>query len=158
MTEPADRKPERLPFGGVNPILRVRDVHASIDHYTKVLGFELLWIREESAFACVARGKCHLFLSEGDQGHLGTWVWIGVSDVERVFAEFQVAGATVRNPPTNYPWALEMQVEDPNGNVLCIGSDCKADEPWGEWLDMNGNRWALTEDNKWVRAEAAANT
>ena len=28
-------------------------------------------------------------------------------------------------PPTTFPWALEMQIEDPDGNVLRIGSDPK---------------------------------
>jgi hypothetical protein len=27
--------------------------------------------------------------------------------------------------PTKYPWALEMQLEDPDGNVLRIGSERK---------------------------------
>jgi hypothetical protein len=33
-------------------------------------------------------------------------------------------------PPTNFPWALEMQVEDPDGNVLRIGSEPKTDRPF----------------------------
>lgn len=27
------------------------------------------------------------------------------------------------DPPTSYSWALEFQVEDPDGNVLRFGSD-----------------------------------
>lgn len=45
------------------------------------------------------------------------------------------------NPPTNYPWALGMQVEDLDGNVLRLGSGPKADEPCGGWLDMRGVYW-----------------
>ena len=41
----------------------------------------------------------------------------------------------------NYSWALEMQVEDRDGNVLRIGSDPREDEPFGEWLDMHGCSW-----------------
>jgi len=29
----------------------------------------------------------------------------------------------IRSEPANLPWALEMQVEDPDGNVLRFGSD-----------------------------------
>jgi hypothetical protein len=29
-------------------------------------------------------------------------------------------------PPTNFPWALEMHVEDPDGNVLRLGSEPKS--------------------------------
>lgn len=32
-------------------------------------------------------------------------------------------GVPVRMPPTNYPWALEMHLEDPDGNVLRLGSE-----------------------------------
>jgi len=59
----------------------------------------------------------------------------------------------VRHPPTNYPWALEMQVEDPDGNVLRIGSEPKAGEPYGEWLDMNGVRWLKLPDGSYQRIE-----
>jgi hypothetical protein len=34
-----------------------------------------------------------------------------------------------------------MQVEDLDGNVLRLGSDPRAGEPDGEWLDMHGRRW-----------------
>ena len=62
--------------------------------------------------------------------------------------EFRTAGAKIRNPPTNYQWALEMQVEDLDGNVLRFGSEPKEDEPIGPWLDMDGNRWIRTPDGK----------
>ncbi len=30
-----------------------------------------------------------------------------------------------RLPPSNYRWALEMQIEDPDGNVLRLGSEAR---------------------------------
>jgi uncharacterized glyoxalase superfamily protein PhnB len=34
------------------------------------------------------------------------------------------AGAIIRQPPTNFPWGVrEMNVEDPDGHRLRIGSD-----------------------------------
>ena len=128
-------------FEGVNPILRVRSVESSVEHYTNALGFELQW--GTPFFACVARGKCALFLSQGDQGNEGAWVWIGVSDASALHDEFVVSGVKIRHPPTNYPWAWEFQVEDPDGNVLRCGSESHEDEPYGEWLDMYGVRWDL---------------
>jgi catechol 2,3-dioxygenase-like lactoylglutathione lyase family enzyme len=138
-------------FEGVCPILRVADYPASVDYYVRTLGFKLDW--GGPAFGSVSRGNCHIFLSEGDQGNPGSWVWIGVEDAEAVFEEFKHNGAKVRNPPTNYSWAYEMQVEDLDGNVLRLGSDPKADQPIGQWLDMRGNRWGYSAKGAWVKSE-----
>ncbi|MGA9584757.1 MAG: glyoxalase superfamily protein [Terracidiphilus sp.] len=140
-TSPTEKK---IAFGGVTPVLRVASVTASIDYYTGALGFHVDFkFPNESApfFASISRGRCHLFLSDGDQGNPGSWVWIDGVNVEAVYDEFRASGAKIRNPPTNYEWALEMQVEDLDGNVLRIGSDRKKDEPIGDWLDMHGVRW-----------------
>lgn len=152
MSEKEVFKEDVMPFEGVNPIFRVRSVSASIDHYVHVLGFKLDWRDQNSEFASVSRGRCHIFLCEGDQGNFGTWVWIGVENVEALFDEYRNKAARVRHPPSNYPWALEMQVEDLDGNVLRIGSDPKTDQPWGEWLDMRGGRWAMSPTG-WLRVE-----
>jgi len=128
-----------IAFGGVTPVLRVRDAATSRDYYVQALGFSVDFQSED--FVSVSRGHCHLFLCEGDQGNAGSWVWIDGKDVEALYEEYQRTGAKIRHPPTNYSWALEMQVEDLDGNVLRFGSDPRAGEPDGEWLDMYGRRW-----------------
>ena len=144
-------------FGGVCPVLPVGKLTASIDHYVRRLGFTLDW-REGDTFASVSRGRCTLFLCEGGQGHPGTWVWIGLGDVEALFEEYRGSGAKIRHPPTNYPWALEMQVEDLDGNVLRLGSDPREGEPTGEWLDMHGRRWIPQPDGGWKPADESGET
>ncbi len=141
--------PKTTGFEGMNPILRVTDLAASLDYYVAKLGFKVDW--QTPFFASVSRGKCHIFLSVGDQGHLGSWVWIGVEDADALFGEYQANGARVRNPPTNYEWTYEMQIEDLDGNVLRLGSEPKSDQPEGEWLDMRGERWAKSPDGEWKR-------
>jgi len=138
-----------IELGGVTPILRVANLAASIDYYTTKLGFKVNWgfpDTGESFFASISRGRCNLFLSVGDQGHPGAWVWIDGNNVEALHEEFKASGANIRNPPTNYSWALEMQVEDLDGNILRFGSDPKKDEPEGPWLDMYGDRWIRLPD------------
>ena len=142
-------EPTGAEFGGVNPIFRVERLEASIEYYVSRLGFKLLW--KGPYVGCVARGNCHLFLSEGDQGHKGAWVWVGVGDAAAVYEEYRTSGAKLRHPPTNYEWAYEMQVEDPDGNVLRLGSEPLEDEPYGEWFDMYGRRW-VPEDGGWKLA------
>lgn len=130
----------RLGFGSVTPVLRVRNLAASRDYYVRCLGFKVDF-EYEGYFASVTRGRCCLFLCQGDQGHPGAWVWIDGKDVDALYEEFKTSGAKIRHPPTNYSWALEMQVEDLDGNVLRLGSDPRKGEPDGEWLDMYGQRW-----------------
>ncbi len=143
MSEPAPVAAGQT-FEGVNPILPVNSLSASIAYYVQRLGFKVVW--QTPVFACVGRGRCQLFLSEGDQGNPGTWVWIGVEDAEALWAEYQASGAILRHPPTNYEWALELQIEDPDGNVLRMGSENKPDQPFGEWLDMHRRRWVRQGD------------
>jgi len=137
-------------FEGVNPILRVQDLSASIEYYVSVLGFKIDF-QEPGIIASVSRDRCGIFLIQGDQGNPGTWVWIGVADVASLFDEYQAKGAKVRHPPTNYQWAYEMQIEDPDGNVLRLGSEPKDDQPVGEWLDMHGRSWVSSPDSGWTR-------
>jgi catechol 2,3-dioxygenase-like lactoylglutathione lyase family enzyme len=141
-----------IAFEGVTPILPVQSLAASIDHYVRVLGFKLDW--QTRWFASVTRGRCNLFLADGDQGHLGVWVWIGVSDAGALYEELRAKGAKIRHPPTNYQWAYEMQIADLDGNVLRMGSEPKNGEPIGEWLDMQSNRWATSPDGQPTMVEA----
>ncbi len=120
-------------FERVTPILRVENIEASIDYYVRILGFKVDW--QYPYFASVSRGGCCLFLSQGDQGNPGTWIWIGVEDAEALFNEYRTSGAKIRHEPTNYEWAYEMRVEDPDGNILRFGSEPKESQPTGEWLD-----------------------
>jgi len=153
MTATETQRERATTFGGVNPVFRVTDLQASIRYYVDCLGFKVDF-QHEPFFASVSRNRCGIFLCVGDQGHTGTWVWIGVGDVEVLQNELLARGAKIRHPPTNYPWALEMQVEDPDGNVLRIGSEPKAGEPYGEWLDMNGVRWRKLPDGSYQRVES----
>lgn len=141
----------RRSFGGAAPIFRVERLAASVEYYVTVLGFKIDW--EQASIASVSRDRCCLFLCQGDQGHFGGWTWIGVSDAEAVFEELRAKGARIRHPPTNYPWALEMQVEDLDGNVLRLGSDPKPDAPAGAWLDMHGDAWVRSADGSWTRVD-----
>jgi len=139
-------------FEGCNPIFRVRSLPESVDYYVRVLGFKLDW-QHYDFFAAVSRGRFQVFLSQGDQGNPGAWVWVGVSNAEALHAEYLASGAKIRHPPTNYSWAYEMQVEDLDGNILRMGSEPKPGEPDGEWLDMYGDIWVKNAEGKWAHAE-----
>jgi catechol 2,3-dioxygenase-like lactoylglutathione lyase family enzyme len=118
----------KVGFECVIPILRVNSLAASIRFYVDVLGFKVDWGGEdESTFASVSRDRRAIMLCQGEQGQPGTWLWIGVEDIEPLFAKYRAEGVKFREGPTNYPWAYEMKIEDPDGHVLRFGSDTKAD-------------------------------
>jgi predicted enzyme related to lactoylglutathione lyase len=116
--------PQRTRFEVSTPILMVNDMDTSVRYYVDVLGFRNAdWGTAD--FTCVNRDRAGIYLCRGEQGQPGTWVWIGVEDVDALYREYQASGARIRHPPQNYPWACEMKVDDPDGHVLRFGSDPK---------------------------------
>lgn len=119
-----DATPKPVYFENSQPILRVENMQASLRFYVDVLGFRNVhWGTDE--FTSVNRDRAGIYLCQGGQGRGAAWIWIGVDDVERLHEDLKARGVAIRMPPTNYPWALEMHLEDPDGNVLRLGSDPK---------------------------------
>ena len=122
MTHRDDNLP--VHFEGSQPILRVENMEASVRFYVDLLGFKNAdWGTAD--FTSVNRDRAGIYLCCRGQGAGRAWVWIGVNDVGKLHEQYKARGVTIRLAPTNYPWALEMQVEDPDGNVLRIGSEPK---------------------------------
>lgn len=112
----------RVRFENCDPILRVDDMEASVRFYVEKLGFQNAdW--GSADFTHVSRDAAGIYLSCGDQGRGGAWVWAGVEDAAKLHKEYVSRGVAIRMPLTNFPWALEFQVEDPDGNVLRFGSE-----------------------------------
>lgn len=103
----------------VIPILRVENADESVSWYGR-LGFEKEWEHrfepELPAFVSVARGSVRLFLSEhkGDAS-LDTLIYLRMNKVETIAAEFGVQAEEA-------PWAREIELRDPDGNRLRIGT------------------------------------
>jgi catechol 2,3-dioxygenase-like lactoylglutathione lyase family enzyme len=113
---------KRVRFECSQPILRVENMQASLRFYVDSLGFKNAdWGSDD--FTSVSRDGAAIYLSLGDQGRGGAWVWIGVEDVRQLREELAAGSVPIRMEPENFPWALEMRVEDPDGNVIRFGSD-----------------------------------
>ncbi len=110
----------------VIPILKVLSLARSLDYYQDVLGFKKDWSMED--FACVSRDGARIFLCQGDQGQSGTWLWVGVFDVNRMYADCAERGATIHREIVNNPWAREFAVADPDGHVLRFGGETEGEE------------------------------
>lgn len=103
----------------VVPILRVADAAAAVAWYER-LGFARQWEHRFApdlpAFVEVARGGVRLFLSEHEgDARPDTLIYLRVRDVEAIAAEF---GVTAEDAP----WAREIELRDPAGNRLRIGT------------------------------------
>jgi catechol 2,3-dioxygenase-like lactoylglutathione lyase family enzyme len=111
-------------LGCPRPILYVRNLDASRRYYHDQLGFKLDWTDGDPPdFGAVSRGETQLFMCERCQGNAGSWLWVFTPDVDRLHAELVERGAQIKAAPANKPWGVrEMQVVDPDGNVLRIAS------------------------------------
>ena len=119
----------RTRFEHADPILSVASMSASLRGYVEVLGFtNAEW--GDDAFTAAIRDGAWIYLCQGGQGQPGTWVWVGVEDVEALYREYEIRGARIRQSPTDHPWACEMTVEDPDGHVLRFGSAPRTDIPF----------------------------
>ena len=108
----------------IDPILSVSDMQRSLRFYVDLLGFENAEWGDDD-FTCVFRDGFNILLCRGSQGHPGTWIYIAVDNARKAFEILSSRGAKIQKELTKQPWALEFNVEDPDGHVLRIGS-----EPW----------------------------
>jgi hypothetical protein len=119
-----EERPGMVSVECITPILCVASLPTSIRYYVEVLGFAVDWGGEAgSGMASVSRNGHSIMLCQADQGQPGTWIWIGVEDIEPLFEQYLSKQAKFRQTPINRPWAYEMQIEDPDGHVLRFGSE-----------------------------------
>jgi catechol 2,3-dioxygenase-like lactoylglutathione lyase family enzyme len=107
----------------------VEDVAASVDFYTKHLGFKVL--NQFPPFADVARGNLRLLLSgpassagrpmpDGARPVPGGWnrIHLIVDDIEAEVARLREAGVPFRNDIVEGPGGKQILLQDPSGNVV----------------------------------------
>jgi predicted enzyme related to lactoylglutathione lyase len=106
----------------ITPILQVRSLQNSLAYYNGVLGFATEWLSGDPATTgSVERDGFSIMLTEAQQGASGTWIWIGVEDLDLLHKTFRAAGARFELPPTDFPWAYEMRIRDPDDHILRFG-------------------------------------
>jgi catechol 2,3-dioxygenase-like lactoylglutathione lyase family enzyme len=114
----------------VNVRYMVDDVQASIDFYTKHLGFELR-TSAAPAFADVTSGRLRLLLSgpassagrpmpDGVKPGPGGWnrIHLIVDDIRAEVTRLREAGLEFRNDIVTGPGGSQILLEDPSGNVI----------------------------------------
>ena len=114
----------------ISPILYVKDMAKSLEFYVHTLGFKKADWGDDN-FTSINRDNSGIYLCKGEQGLPGTWVWIGFDgDILELHQKLKSKGVTIKLPPTNFSWAFEMQVQDPDGHILRFGTDPNDKEPF----------------------------
>lgn len=62
-----------------------------------------------------------IYLSEGSEGTKEGWIWIGLDD--SLFESILASKAKIVQKPTNFSYAYEMRIEDPDGHILQLGAE-----------------------------------
>ena len=140
-----DSRLKATAFTAITPILNVRSVEASIEHYTSVLGFKKDWDwpaeNEDKTFASISNGEVNIFLAENAQGARPVWIYYGVGDVDELHEAYTAAGADIKQKPVDQPWgAREMLVVDKDGHILRIGGSSKKEHAEGKEGDGDGRK------------------
>jgi len=119
-----------LRIENIQPILSVKDMSATRTFYKDILGFtEVDWGTDD--FTSFNRDNAGIYVCRNGQGNAGTWIWVGFDgDIFKLYEELKAHGVKIKLPPTNYSWALEMHIEDPDGHVLRFGTDPNENEPF----------------------------
>lgn len=122
-------------IGSTAACLLVRDVRASAQYYADKLGFVApqLWGDPEVTFAIPQRDDQSIMLARANEGKsvqanssdfgmFGAYFW--VRDVDSLHEEFVKNGAEITEEPTDRAYGIrEIYVRDPDGHLLCFGSD-----------------------------------
>lgn len=134
----------RQPVGGRDavfrfsvPVLRVRDVEATVAWYRRHLGFaaESFPERAPHEFAILERDGVQLLVRRtagpsrpAVDGHAGwdLYIWVDGVDFARLEASVALTGEIVRPLSPMGTSMAELEVRDPDGYVLCIGGPTQA--------------------------------
>jgi catechol 2,3-dioxygenase-like lactoylglutathione lyase family enzyme len=135
----------RAPVGGREavfrfsvPVLRVRDVAATVAWYRRHLGFtaEAFPDHGPREFAIIERDGVQLLVrramdGRGRDGHSGwdLYMWVDGVDFARLEAAMALSGELVRPAAPMGSSMTELEIRDPDGYVLCIGGTTRAASP-----------------------------
>jgi catechol 2,3-dioxygenase-like lactoylglutathione lyase family enzyme len=119
------------------PVLRVRDVAATVSWYRRHLGFHSEAFPEQGSheFAILERDGVQLLVRreygeprQRDAAHSGwdLYIWVDGVDLARLQASIALSGEVVRPLSPMGSSMAEFEVRDPDGYVLCIGGPTRA--------------------------------
>ncbi|MCU0940844.1 MAG: VOC family protein [Burkholderiaceae bacterium] len=128
---PTPRLAQQHELHGLQPVLSVSDLAASVRFYCDVLGLELdfLW-GEPPSYGRVRHtgdgASIYIHLSPAPRSEIAPCelrLHVG-HDVDGLHAAYAARGADVGPAPRNQPWGLrEFELRDPDGHLLIFGAE-----------------------------------
>jgi catechol 2,3-dioxygenase-like lactoylglutathione lyase family enzyme len=137
----------RPPVGGRDavfrfavPVLRVRDVEATVAWYRRHLGFNAESFPERAPFefAILERDTVQLLVRHAADTRRGArdrhagwdlYLWVDGVDFARLEASIALSGEIVRPVSPMGSTMAELEIRDPDGYVLCIGGPTRPSVP-----------------------------
>lgn len=111
------------------PVLRVSDYQRAKAFWTEILGFDCVEEAGEPApgFGIFRQGGARVFLEawQGPEAPYHRWrAYFHVDGLEDYFAGITARGGTPSHPLTTTEYGMrEFEITDPDGNVVCFGTD-----------------------------------
>jgi uncharacterized glyoxalase superfamily protein PhnB len=114
------------------PEIPVTDIVAAMSYYRDKLGFTLDWGGRELGLAGISKGRCRMFLANGEfrrqYGNVGpTLTWLNLDsnqDVDELYRAWGASGARLLSVPESKPWGLhEFTAADLDGNMFRVFYD-----------------------------------
>lgn len=118
-----------MSFASISPMIRVSDYERAKAFYMDVLGFDTV-VNEAGApkrgFGIFQAGNARLFLHAWD-GPGAAWdnwrAYVYVRDLQGFVARLTQKGCAFKGPEITWYGMQEVEVSDPDGNVLCFGTE-----------------------------------
>ncbi|MEL6171234.1 MAG: VOC family protein [Pseudomonadota bacterium] len=112
------------------PVLRVSDYQAARAFWCDVLGFRLVEEAGEPVvgFGIFIRDRAQVFLQAWDgpeAAYTGWRAYFHTDDLAEIETALKNSGAVFKGPTTTEYGMLEIEVTDPDGNVVCFGQDAE---------------------------------
>ncbi|MEM9967765.1 MAG: glyoxalase superfamily protein [Pseudomonadota bacterium] len=123
-----------MSFRNATPVIRVSDYQRAKAFYTDVLGFDIVEETGEPVvgFGIFSAGSVQIFLCSWD-GAGEPWdawrAYFYVDDQPSFVARLAEKGVAFKGPKDTVYSMREVEVADPDGNVLCFGTDLTKAEP-----------------------------
>ena len=110
------------------PVLRVSDYPKARAFWRDVLGFDVVEEAGEpvTGFGIYRSGRAQVFLEawQGPEAPYDRWrAYFHTDDLDAVADRLNAAGAAFRGPNVTEYGMREVEVTDPDGNVICLGED-----------------------------------